>query len=56
MKIKRCLQEFFKAFDLFAISQFLKYKQEESYNTASGGIASLIVVSIFLALFANTAL
>ena len=56
MKVKKCLKEFFKIFDLFSLSQFLRYKQDEDYQTASGGIVSLVVVSIFIALFANTAI
>lgn len=56
MGVKICLLEFFKCFDLFATTSFLRYKQDDSYSTASGGIVSLVVITIFLVLFANTAI
>ena len=56
MKCKSYFSEFFKIFDLFSLTQFLRYNQDEDYKTVSGGIASLIVVSIFGVLFAENAL
>lgn len=56
MGIKKCLKELFQAFDLFATTSFLRYKKDDSYSTASGGVISMLVVIIFLVLFANTAL
>ncbi len=56
MRIRTCLRYFFKSFDLFSTTSFLRYKRDDSYNTASGGITSLIVITIFMVLFANTAI
>ena len=56
MKCKSYFSEFFKLFDLFSLTQFLRYNQDEDYKTVSGGIVSLIVVSIFGVLFAGNAL
>ena len=56
MKFKVCCKNIFQACDLFSASQFLRYKNEENYSTVSGGIVSLMVISVFLALFFNTAI
>ncbi len=56
MKISACLREFFKFCDLFSLSQFLRYKGESDYKTASGGVISVLVLSIFSALFLNVAI
>ena len=56
MKCKGCFTDFIKVFDLFSLSQFLRYRQDEDYKTVSGGITSLLVVGIFVALFADNAL
>ena len=55
MKCKTCLGEFIKFFDLFSLTQFLRYKQDEDYKTVSGGLTSLFVVSIFIILFSSNA-
>ena len=56
MTIKTCFSNFFKVFDLFSLTQFLRYNQEEDYTTVSGGIISILVVTIFTILFADNAL
>ena len=56
MRCKEVTSDFFKMFDLFSISQFLRYNQDEDYRTVSGGITSLLVVSIFAILFAGNAI
>ena len=56
MKCKTCVSEFLRLFDLFSLSQFLRYNQDEDYKTVSGGVTSLIVIAIFSALFAGNAL
>jgi hypothetical protein len=56
MKCRDCISSFFRAFDLFSLTQFLRYNQDEDYKTVSGGVTSLLVVAIFIALFADTAL
>ena len=55
MKCKTCLGEFIKFFDLFSLTQFLRYKQDEDYKTVSGGLTSLFVVCIFIILFSSNA-
>ena len=45
-----------KLFDLFSLRQFLRYKQDEDYQTVSGGVTSLLVVSVFGVLFASNAI
>lgn len=37
--------------DLFAHSQFLRYRSEESYRTITGGIASLLLIGLFIGIF-----
>ena len=56
MKCKNCISELIKVFDLFSLSQFLRYRQDEDYKTVSGGVTSLLVVGIFIILFADNAL
>ena len=55
MKCKKCLSEFIKLFDLFSVTQFLRYNQDEDYKTVSGGVTSLLIVTIFTILFASNA-
>lgn len=49
-------RKLFKSFDLFSTSQFLRFQGEGEYKTASGGLCSLIVIAIFMALFMSTAI
>ena len=53
MTIKECLSELIKFFDLFALTQFLRYNQDEDYKTISGGTTSLLVVVVFIYLFSG---
>ena len=55
MTCKGCLSEFIKIFDLFSLSQFLRYRQDEDYKTVSGGLTSIFIVAIFVILFAGNA-
>ena len=48
----RCLQNYLRKFDLFPASQFLRYRGDPEYTTATGGIISLGVITIFIILFA----
>ncbi len=45
------LTEFIKEMDLFAHSQFLRYRSEESYRTITGGIVSLLLIGLFIGIF-----
>lgn len=56
MKCKSFLSELAKTFDLFSLSQFLRYKQDNDYKTVSGGLISLLVVGIFCFLFSSNAI
>ena len=56
MKCQTYLVEFIKLFDLFSLTQFLRYNQDEDYKTFSGGVTSILVVAIFIGLFANNAI
>ena len=56
MKCKRSCAELIKFFDLFSLSQFLRYKEDEDFKTVSGGIISILVVIIFSILFAGNAI
>ena len=56
MKLKSCLKEMIKTCDLFSVSQFLRYKQDDSYMTVSGGIVSIVVVAVFIIFFASNAI
>ena len=56
MKCRDCFADFIKIFDLFSLSQFLRYRQDEDYKTISGGVTSVVVVVIFIYLFSGNAL
>lgn len=56
MKLKSCCKELFRSLDLFSVTQFLRYKQDESFKTVSGGVTSLIILIIFIVLFGNKAI
>ena len=44
------------ACDLFAVSQFIRYKGESEFKTATGGFFSIAVLVIFAVLFTNLAI
>ena len=48
----RRLHKFLRTFDLFSASQFLRYRGESEYSTATGGCTSLVVIGLFIGLFA----
>lgn len=47
---------FLKWGDLFATSQFLRYRGETDYGTVTGGFVSVAVLIVFAILFANVAI
>lgn len=47
------LQSVFRKFDLFPATQFLRYKEEGDYKTATGGFVSIAIMIIFVILFYN---
>ena len=56
MKCKQYFVDFIKLFDLFSLSQFLRYRQDEDFKTVSGGLISILVVGIFAIFFSGNAL
>jgi hypothetical protein len=56
MKCRQYIANTFKFFDLFSLTQFLRYNQDTDYKTVSGGVTSLLVVGIFVALFSGNAI
>lgn len=54
MKVVNKLQSGLKSLDFFPTQQFLRYKGEPEYKTATGGFCSILVIIIFIILFINT--
>lgn len=46
--IKKCLRSFFRNFDYFGVVFTFKYKAEEKYRTATGGICFLLFLAMAL--------
>lgn len=47
------LQSLLRMCDLFSVSQFIKYKGDNDYSTATGGFCSVLVLTIFAVLFTS---
>lgn len=45
-----------KKCDLFAVDKFLKFKNDDDHTTITGGICSIILIAIFVVIFASTAI
>lgn len=56
MKAVKVVHSTLSAFDLFPAQQFLRYKGDPEYKTATGGFCSLVIVAIFVAVFINSGL
>jgi len=54
MRILKTIKSVLYRIDFFTTSQFLCYKGENSYATATGGFLSACIIIIFLVLFTNT--
>lgn len=54
--IKAGLGKVFRYVDLFPTSSFLRYSGDSEYTTSTGGFTSLVVITIFIILFANMGL
>jgi hypothetical protein len=50
------VKEFVLELDLFAHPQFLRYRSEPGYRTVTGGILSIVLVFIFIGIFASLAI
>ena len=55
-KFARKLHKLLSACDLFAVNQFIRYKGESEFKTATGGFFSIAVLVIFAVLFTNLAI
>jgi hypothetical protein len=54
-KFPRRIQSILRKCDLFAVSQFIRYKGEPDYSTATGGFCSVAILTIFAVLFTSMA-
>ena len=45
-----------KKVDLFPTTNFIRYNSDHEYTTATGGFASIAVITIFVVLFASMGL
>jgi len=56
MSIKSKIEDFVKSMDLFPSSQFIRYKKDSEYKTTLGGVASVLIIAVTIALFINMGL
>ena len=52
----RRLQDLIRKFDFFSATQFLRYRGEPEYATATGGMTSILILVVFVILFASMGL
>lgn len=50
-KIQRCLSNLLKKMDLFPADQFIRFRGESEYTTATGGFFSIVLIATILAAF-----
>jgi hypothetical protein len=55
-KVSRGVQSLLRMCDMFAVSQFMKYKGESDFKTATGGFCSVAILTIFAVLFTSMAI
>ena len=48
--------KFFRTFDFFQSSKLLRYNGDAEYKSTTGGITSVLIVAIFIALFSSMGL
>lgn len=53
MRIIKLVRQLLVKFDFFPATQFLRYKGQISYRTATGGVFTIFTVALFCILFAN---
>ena len=53
VSFRKTMQKILKAFDLFPTQQYLRYREEPDYKTATGGAVSIAILVIFIILFSN---
>ena len=54
MGFKKRIRELIKTFDLFAQPVSFRYADEPAYESVTGGICSIIMIAIFVAIFTGT--
>ncbi len=54
--MQRAIKAGLKACDLFAYDQFTLYRSKENYSTLTGGVASVIVLGVLIAIFLDMAI
>ena len=50
MTLKQC-SKLFRMFDFFQSSKFLRYNGDAEYKSTSGGIITVLIIGVFIALF-----
>lgn len=45
-----------KMFDLFSFEKFIRFRKEDEFKTATGGVCSIVLIVLFGVLFSSTAL
>ncbi len=55
-KLTNTIKSLLKMFDLFPVTQFVRYKGEPEYTSATGGFCSVTILAIFAILFTNLAI
>jgi hypothetical protein len=45
-----CCKRFFSSFDFFGEKNYLRYERRNSFQTACGGLISLLIILIFIAI------
>ena len=53
VSFRKTMHKILKAFDLFPTQQYLRYREEPDYKTATGGAVSIAILVIFIILFSN---
>lgn len=53
VSFRKTMQKILRVFDLFPTQQYLRYREEPDYKTATGGAVSIAILVIFIILFYN---
>jgi hypothetical protein len=56
MKCCKALKELIMKMDLFKTTEYFRYKGEPEYQTLTGGLCSLFIVILFIAVFSSSIL
>ena len=54
MKVLKKIKKICKTFDFFAHRVSFRYDDEPAYETVSGGVCSIIMIIVFIAIFTGT--